>query len=163
MIIVLKDKHTLKVDDFNFRCCIGKRGKSSKKKEGDLKTPKGKYNLGDLYYRADREPKPQTKLKCIIIKKNTVCCNDLKSEKNYNRLLLNTKNFKHEILHRKDAKYDFVLPIKYNSKNKVGKGSCIFFHLTKNYQPTAGCVALKRKDFLIFLKLINTKTKILIK
>ena len=163
MIIVLKDKHTLKVDDFNFRCCIGKRGKSSKKKEGDLKTPKGKYNLGDLYYRADREPKPQTKLKCIIIKKNTVCCNDLKSEKNYNRLLLNTKNFKHEILHRKDSKYDFVLPIKNNSKNKVGKGRCIFFHLTKNYQPTAGCVALKRKDFLIFLKLINTKTKILIK
>ena len=66
-------------------------------------------------------------------------------------------------MHRKDSKYDFVLPIKYNSKNKVGKGSCIFFHLTKNYQPTAGCVALKRKDFLIFLKLINTKTKILIK
>ena len=89
MIIVLKDKHTLKVDDFNFRCCIGKRGKSSKKKEGDLKTPKGKYNLGDLYYRADREPKPQTKLKCIIIKKNTVCCNDLKSEKNYRNYLSN--------------------------------------------------------------------------
>ena len=163
MIIVLKDKHTLKVDDFDFKCSIGKNGKSAKKKEGDLKTPKGKYNLGDLYYRADRELKPQTKLKCVIIKKNTVCCNDLKNKKNYNRILFNTKNFKHEILYRKDSKYDFVLPIEYNPKKIAGKGSCIFIHLTKNYNPTAGCIALKRKDFLIFLKLINTKTKILIK
>ena len=30
----------------------------------------------------------------------------------------------------------------------------------KNYNPTAGCVALKKKDFLILLKLINKKTKI---
>ena len=29
-----------------------------------------------------------------------------------------------------------------------------------DYTPTAGCIALKRKDFEIFLKLINEKTKI---
>ena len=29
----------------------------------------------------------------------------------------------------------------------------IFLHLTKNYQPTAGCIALKKKDFLILAKL----------
>ena len=40
------------------------------------------------------------------------------------------------------------------------KGSAIFLHLTKNYYPTAGCVALKKKDFLILLKLIDSKTKI---
>ncbi len=163
MIIVLKDKQTLKVDEFNFQCSIGKYGLTSKKREGDLKTPKGIFGLGNLYYREDKEKKPQTKLKCIIIKKKMVCCNDLKSKKNYNEILSNTKNFKHEILYRKDSKYDFVLTIKYNSKKIAGKGSCIFLHLTKNYNPTAGCIALKRKDFLIFLKLINTKTKILIK
>ena len=56
-------------------------------------------------------------------------------------------------------KYDLVLLIKYNfKKNIVGKGSCIFFlHLTNNYQPTAGCIALKKKDFLIMLKLLNKK------
>ena len=44
----------------------------------------------------------------------------------------------------------------YNFKKPIlGKGSCIFIHLTKDYKPTAGCVALKKKDFLIMLKLIK--------
>ena len=33
MIIYLKNKHTLRVDDFKFRCSIGKNGKSKKKKK----------------------------------------------------------------------------------------------------------------------------------
>ena len=46
-------------------------------------------------------------------------------------------------------------------KRKIpGKGSAIFIHLTNNYKPTAGCVALKKKDFEILLKLIDKKTKI---
>ena len=53
------------------------------------------------------------------------------------------------------------MPINYNTKNtKIGKGSAIFIHLTKSYKPTAGCIALKKKDLLILLKLINRKTKI---
>ena len=62
---------------------------------------------------------------------------------------------------RKDYKYDYVIPINYNTKNtKIGKGSAIFIHLSKNYKKTAGCIALKKKDLLILLKLINKKTKI---
>ena len=34
MIIYLKNKHTLEVDDFKFRCSIGKNGKNKKKKKG---------------------------------------------------------------------------------------------------------------------------------
>ena len=68
---------------------------------------------------------------------------------------------KHEKLFRKDYKYDFLIPISYNSKKiKKGKGSAIFIHLTKNYKPTAGCIALRRKDFLILLSLLGKKTKI---
>ena len=37
---------------------------------------------------------------------------------------------------------------------------CIAYHLTKDYKPTAGCVALKEKDFLIMLKLIRRNSKI---
>ena len=33
MIIYLKNKHTLEVDDFKFRCSIGKNGKSKKKEK----------------------------------------------------------------------------------------------------------------------------------
>ena len=54
-----------------------------------------------------------------------------------------------------------MIPINYNSNvRRLGKGSAIFLHLTKNYQPTAGCVALSKKDFIILLKLINKKTQI---
>ena len=71
------------------------------------------------------------------------------------------KEIKHEKLYRKDTKYDLIIPIKYNFKKPVlGKGSCIFLHVTKNFKPTAGCIALKKKDFLIMLKLISSKTKI---
>ena len=45
-------------------------------------------------------------------------------------------------------------------KKLLGKGSAVFIHLTDNYKPTAGCVALKKKDFEILLKLIDKKTKI---
>ena len=162
MIIILKNNKTLNVGEFNFKCCIGKHGKTFNKKEGDLKTPKGIFSLGNLYFRADREQKPQTKIKCIRINKDTICCNDI-NNKNYNNIFKKTKKIKHEIIYRKDNKYNFVLPINYNSKNVKGKGSCIFIHLTKNYKPTAGCIALQKKDFLILLRLINSKTKILIK
>ena len=33
MIIYVKNKHSLVVDDFKFKCCIGKNGKSKKKKK----------------------------------------------------------------------------------------------------------------------------------
>jgi L,D-peptidoglycan transpeptidase YkuD (ErfK/YbiS/YcfS/YnhG family) len=162
MIIILKNNQTLNLEEFNFRCCIGKKGKTFNKKEGDLKTPKGIFELGNLYFRADREFKPKTKIKCIKINKDTVCCNEPKNKKSYNRILKKQLNIKHETLFRKDHKYDFVLPIKYNSKNIKGKGSCIFIHLTNNYNGTAGCVALERKDFLILLRMIDAKTKIII-
>ena len=88
-------------------------------------------------------------------------CDDIKSAQNYNKLIKIDKKIKHEKLKRKDHKYDLFIPIKYNfSKIKIGSGSCIFIHLTKDYKPTAGCIALSKKDFLIMIKLINEKTKI---
>ena len=84
-------------------------------------------------------------------------------QKNYNRLInTNKKNkVKYEKMYRKDNNYDLVIPIKFNyKKTKLGKGSAIFIHLTKNYQRTAGCIALKKNDLLILIKLINKNTKI---
>tara|TARA_B100000575_G_C22984864_1_gene568086 strand:+ start:345 stop:836 length:492 start_codon:yes stop_codon:yes gene_type:complete len=161
MIIYLKNNHTLKVDDFNFQCVIGKNGVSENKVEGDKKTPKGTYGIGDLYYRKDRNDRPETQLKCVVIKKNMGWCNDLKNKKKYNKLIKKDKKIKHEKLFRVDHLYDFFIPIKYNSKKIIiGKGSCIFIHLTRNYKPTAGCIALKKNDFLILLKLIKKNSKI---
>ena len=83
------------------------------------------------------------------------------NQEKYNKLCKIKKNIKSEKLRRKDSKYDLLIPIKYNFKKPIiGKGSCIFIHLTKDYKPTAGCVALKEKDFLIMLKLIKKDSKI---
>ena len=45
-------------------------------------------------------------------------------------------------------------------KTIKGKGSAIFLHLTQNYKPTEGCIAIQKKDFQIMLKLIKKKTYI---
>ena len=161
MIIYLKNKHTLQVDNFYFQCSIGKNGLTKKKIEGDKKTPIGLFEISHLYYRKDRIKKPQTQLHCVSIKKNMGWCDDLRNKKKYNKLIKVNKNIKHEKLYKQDKKYDLLIPIKYNFYNTVlGKGSCIFIHLTKNYNRTAGCIALREKDFLIMLKILKKNTKI---
>ena len=161
MIICLKNKQTLQIDDFNFKCCIGKKGVTFKKREGDQKTPRGIFKIENLYYRKDRIKKPKTPLKCVEIKKNMGWCDDINFEKKYNKLFKIDNKTKHEKLRRKDHKYDLLIPIKYNFLKPIKNlGSCIFIHLTKDYKPTAGCIALKEKDFLIMLKLIDRHTKI---
>ena len=161
MIIRLKNKHTLQIGSFFFKCSIGKNGLSKKKIEGDGKTPKGIFKIEHLYLRKDRVKKPETSLKCISIDKEMGWCDDVRNPNKYNKLIKIKKTIRCENLKRKDHKYDLLIPIKYNfDKIKIGLGSCIFIHLTKDYKPTAGCIALAKKDFLIMLKLIDKKTKI---
>ena len=160
MTIKIKNKYTLLFDEFEFKCCIGACGFTSDKYEGDKKTPTGLFSLGNLYYRSDKVQKPKTNLRCIKIKKNMGWCNDINS-KFYNKEIKIKKKIKYEKLFRNDYKYDYLIPIKYNwLKPKKNKGSAIFIHLTKNYNPTAGCIALSLKDFLILVKLIKKNTKI---
>ena len=137
MIIYLKNKDTLIVDEFKLKCCIGKKGIKKNKFEGDFHTPLGKFKIGTLYWRQDRVKLPKTKLLCKKIKKNMGWCNDVNS-KFYNKEIKIKKNIKHEKLYRNDNKYDYFILIKYNYEKTIkNKGSAIFIHLTKNYKPTA--------------------------
>ena len=161
MTILLKNKHTLQIDEFKFKCCIGKNGSTKSKKEGDKKTPKGTFEIQNLYFRKDKIKQPLTLLKCISIKKSMGWCNDIRFPRKYNKLFKIKKRIRHEKLKRQDYKYDLLIPIKYNFEKPIpSQGSCIFIHLTKDYKPTAGCIALKEKDFLILLKLIKKNSKI---
>ena len=54
MKIIIVKKDTLLYDEFKFKCSTGKNGRTTKKIEGDNKTPKGLYTLGPLYFRKDR-------------------------------------------------------------------------------------------------------------
>lgn len=161
MLIILKNKETLKVGDFYLKCSIGKNGLSSKKKEGDKTTPTGLFSLGKIYYRADRVKKPNTKILTKIITKKMGWCDDPKSKFYNKEIKINKKNVSYERLFKKDASYNFLIDINYNKKKtQPYKGSAIFIHITKNYKKTAGCIALKEKDFLILAKLVDKKTKI---
>ena len=157
MDITLKKKNILKVDEFQFKCSIGANGIKKNKFEGDLSTQKGRYKLKNLFYREDRVKKIYCQLNTIKIKKNMGWCDD-PLNKNYNSLIKINKNIKYEKLFRNDNLYDLFIEIDHNHKRVPFAGSAIFIHLTNNYKPTKGCVALKEKDFRILLKLIKKNT-----
>ena len=149
---------------YKLKCSIGKMGTTNSKKEGDLSTPKGLFELGILYYRKDRIKLIKCKIKKKVIKKSMGWCNDTRSKK-YNREISFPFRYKSEKLYRSDKIYDIFINIKYNySPVYKGKGSAIFLHLAnKKYKATKGCIAIQKKDFLKILPLVNNNTKILIK
>ena len=160
MLLRLKNKEYLIVDEFKFKCSIGKKGLKSKKKEGDKCTPIGIFKIRKVYYRSDRIKKLETVLKTKKITKNMGWCDD-PYNKNYNKEIILSKKNRGEKLFRKDNTYDILIVIEYNTKKILPfKGSAIFIHLTTNYNPTQGCIALKKNDLLILLKIINKNSKI---
>tara|TARA_B100000767_G_C19466016_1_gene410056 strand:+ start:95 stop:583 length:489 start_codon:yes stop_codon:yes gene_type:complete len=159
MIIHVKNKNSLIIDDFKLKCCVGKNGIRLSKKEGDFSTPKGLFKLETLYFREDRVGVPNTRIKKKLIKKNLGWCDDPNHKKYNQEIKILSKKHK-ENFYRKDIKYDYLITINHNNDKIPDMGSAIFIHLTNNYKPTAGCIALKRKDFEILLNLINQKTKI---
>ena len=160
MIIKLKNKDTLICDDFQLKCSIGKNGLKKNKLEGDNSTPVGTFLLGPVYYRNDRVGKPDTKLKTIRISKQMGWCDD-PSNINYNKEIKLNKKIKAEKLFRKDKIYDIIIVINYNTQKVIkNKGSAIFIHVTNNYKPTKGCIALSLNDLEILLKIIKKNSKI---
>ena len=161
MNITVKKNRLLTMGNYKLKCSIGKSGIKKNKKEGDLATPKGVFGLGYLYYRKDRIRKINTKIKKIVIKKNMGWCDDIKSKK-YNKLIKFPFKYNAEKLFRSDNIYDLFIEIKYNQKPiQKKKGSAIFLHLINTkYKPTAGCVAIAKKDFFKIIKKINYNTKI---
>ena len=116
--------------------------------------------MGKLYYRADRIKKIDTSLKRKKIKKHMGWCNNPNDRKYNKEFDLNFKK-KGEKLFRKDHKYDVFILINYNTNPIIPhRGSAIFLHLTQNYKPTAGCIAISIKDFLILAKCIKSTDKI---
>ena len=144
MIIHVPNKNTLIIDDFKFRCCVGKKGLNFNKKEGDLSTPKGLFNIKKLYFRKDRIGIPKCKINKKVIKKNMAWCDDSNHRKYNEEIKTLDRNLK-ENFYRKDHNYDYIISISHNEKKIPYKGSAVFIHLTDNYNPTSGCVALKKK------------------
>jgi L,D-peptidoglycan transpeptidase YkuD (ErfK/YbiS/YcfS/YnhG family) len=88
-------------------------------------------------------------------------CNDPVSNF-YNKEIKLPSKFKHEKLYRNDNLYDLILVLNYNINPIIkNKGSAIFIHIAKKrFQPTQGCIALKKKDLIKLLNNIKKNTKI---
>jgi len=157
---ILINKNYLTYNKLKFKCTIGKKGISYKKKEGDLITPKGQYKIKYILYRKDRV-KIEIKLKKRVIKKNMGWCDDPKS-KQYNKLVKLPFIFSHEKLYKKENIYDIVLVLNYNMNPiKKNKGSAIFIHIAKNnFAKTAGCVAIKKTNLIKIIKEINRNVNV---
>ena len=160
MIIEIKKNGLLKYKDFTCKCSFGKSGIKLKKIEGDNATPKGTFSLGKIYYRKDRIKNIQSKLSKKKIIRGMGWCHNINSKK-YNQEIKFLNYLETENLFRKDYKYDIFIVINYNTNPvKKRRGSAIFLHLTKNYRPTKGCIAITKKNLIYLIKKINKKTKI---
>ena len=158
MHIIINKKY-LSFGNYKVKCAIGKRGINSKRKEGDLITPIGKFKIKYILYRKDRIKKFQSKLKKIIIKKNMGWCDDPRS-KNYNKLIKLPSKFSYEKLYKKENIYDIILVLNFNmSPISKNKGSAIFIHIAKqNFKKTEGCIAVKKIHLLKIIKKLNSKS-----
>ena len=160
MIIINKSGY-LKYKDLKFKCALGKSGIGNKKIEGDNITPKGNFKIIKIYNRKDRLKKLSSNFTLTEITKDMGWCDDPKSKK-YNRLIKLPTNYSYENLYRRDTIYDLILVLNYNMKPTIkNKGSAIFIHITKkNYQPTKGCIALKKNNLVKLISKIDKNIKI---
>ena len=160
-MIIIKKSGYLEYKNLKFRCALGKAGIKKKKKEGDNITPEGTFKIIRVYYRRDKIKNISTLIKKKEIKKKIGWCDDPVSSV-YNKEIKLPSKFSHEKLYRKDNLYDLILVLNYNINPIIkNKGSAIFIHIAKkNYEPTAGCIALKKRDLVELLKKIKKNTKI---
>ncbi len=86
-------------------------------------------------------------------------CDDPKSSK-YNKLINYPFNYSSEKLYRTDNIYDIVVVLNFNMNPvKRNKGSAIFIHVAKRkFNPTKGCVAIKKIELKKLLKIVNYRS-----
>ena len=150
-------------NNYKVKCAIGKRGISSKKVEGDNKTPRGTFKIQAIYYRKDRMKELKSLIKKKNIRKNMGWCDDSKSRK-YNKLIKFPFSYSAEKLYLNSGIYDTLLILNFNNKPaKRRKGSAIFIHIAKkNYAPTRGCIAVSKIDMRKIVSRIRRNSKITI-
>ena len=133
-------------------CAIGRAGRHPVKREGDGRTPVGRWRLRQVLYRADRGLPPQTRLALRPIWPFDGWCDD-PQDRNYNRPVRHPYPASAEHLFRPDHLYDVIVILECNDTPRVkGRGSAIFMHLAHpGYQPTAGCIAFSERDLKLIL------------
>lgn len=156
---------TVEVLGQRYRCTIGRGGIAApgEKREGDLKTPSGRFALRGCYYRPDRLPPPTTQLPLTALTSSDGWCDDA-AHPEYNRSVKLPFSARHEKLWREDHVYDLIIPLGYNDDPVIaGLGSAIFMHLMRpDGVGTEGCVALAREDLLALLPQLSSRSVLVV-
>jgi L,D-peptidoglycan transpeptidase YkuD (ErfK/YbiS/YcfS/YnhG family) len=142
---------------------LGRGGIMANKREGDGGTPKGSFRPRQLWWRADRNPRPRTCLAVRAIRPGDAWCED-PSSRHYNQPIRLDPAGSGDRLRRDDHLYDFIVEIDHNSSPRIkGRGSAVFLHLARaNFGPTAGCVAMTKSAMLRLLRRLGPRTRIVI-
>jgi L,D-peptidoglycan transpeptidase YkuD (ErfK/YbiS/YcfS/YnhG family) len=143
---------------------LGRSGVRADKREGDGGTPQGCFHPVRLWWRADRLPRPRTRLPVRRIGPLDAWCED-PTDRRYNRAVRRSANEPGDRLMRTDRLYDLILEIDHNTRPRIsGRGSAVFIHVARDaFGPTAGCVALRRSDLQILAARLTHKTRIVIR
>jgi len=147
----------------HLRCSLGRAGTTSRKHEGDGATPRGSMPLLWVYYRPDRLTRPKTALPTYPLNPAMGWCDD-PLDANYNQPVPWPSSTSAEHLWREDHIYDLIVVLDFNiNPCSKGRGSAIFWHLSRNdFSPTAGCLAIEKKEMIKLLQSCGPGTRIII-
>jgi L,D-peptidoglycan transpeptidase YkuD (ErfK/YbiS/YcfS/YnhG family) len=153
----------LRAGRFACRVALGRGGIAANKREGDGKTPRGRFALVRLWWRADRLPRPRTLLPARRIAPTDAWCEDPRDPR-YNRPIHVKPGGSGDRLWRADHLYDLVVELDHNTRPRVaGRGSAVFIHVARpGLAPTAGCIALDARDLRRLLAWVGPRTKVVI-
>ncbi len=142
---------------------LGRNGVKANKREGDGATPRGRFRLKRLWWRADRHPRPATRLPARRIAPQDGWCED-PFDRRYNRPVKVPPGSKADRLTREDGLYDFIIEIDHNTRPRVaGRGSAVFIHVARSgFAPTAGCIALTMNSLRRLLARVGPRTSIMV-
>jgi L,D-peptidoglycan transpeptidase YkuD (ErfK/YbiS/YcfS/YnhG family) len=148
---------------FRFPCALGRSGVRVLKREGDGVTPRGRVRLRSVLYRPTGVRRFRTALELRVLHECDGWC-DNACDRNYNRPVVLPYPESAERLWRTDGVYDVVVVLGYNDVPRIkNRGSAIFLHIARRgFQPTEGCIAMRRDDLLRLLKAVPRLTEIVI-
>jgi L,D-peptidoglycan transpeptidase YkuD (ErfK/YbiS/YcfS/YnhG family) len=149
----------LRIDSQTIPCAIGKHGAiaESGKREGDGKTPLGRYRLRQIYARPDRVESLTTGLPLTWLTPQHGWCDDV-GHPLYNKPVMLPFAASHESLWREDGLYDILITLSHNDDPAIANmGSAIFLHCCKYdeigaMKPTLGCIAIAKAALLSLCK-----------
>lgn len=153
-ILVDAGTRVLRFGRIETACAIGRGGPcdAAEKREGDGRTPRGRWPVRGVLLRPDRDLIPPTSLPWRWLRPADGWSDD-PADACYNRPVRHPHGWSAERLWRGDSLYDAIVVLGQNDAPPVpGHGSAIFLHLREG-DTTEGCVAVARSAMIDLLAL----------